>query len=88
MEVSSPEKFVLLQNYPNPFNPSTTIGFSIPQASNVTIEIYNVVGERVASLVNQTLEAGYHNLNFDASNLAIRHIYLSIESKWTERNFC
>jgi hypothetical protein len=67
VEVASPEKFVLLQNYPNPFNPSTTIGFSLPQASNVTVEIYNVVGERVASLVNKTLEAGYHNLNFDAS---------------------
>ncbi|MCW8804847.1 MAG: S8 family peptidase, partial [Ignavibacteriaceae bacterium] len=69
VEVASPEQFVLLQNYPNPFNPSTTISFSIPQASNVKVEIYNVVGERVASLVNQTFEAGYHNLNFDASNL-------------------
>jgi subtilisin family serine protease len=69
VEIASPEQFVLLQNYPNPFNPSTTISFSIPQASNVKVEIYNVVGERVASLVNQTFEAGYHNLNFDASNL-------------------
>jgi len=70
VEVSSPENYVLLQNYPNPFNPSTTIGFSIPQASNVAIEIFNVVGERVASLVNQTLEAGYHNINFDANSLS------------------
>jgi subtilisin family serine protease len=69
VEVSAPEKFVLLQNYPNPFNPSTTIGFSIPQSSDVTIEIYNVVGELVSSLANKTLEAGYHNVNFDAANL-------------------
>jgi hypothetical protein len=70
VEVSAPEKFVLLQNFPNPFNPSTTIGFSIPQTSNVSVEIYNVVGEKVASLVKNTLEAGYHQINFDASNLS------------------
>ncbi|MDH3268743.1 MAG: S8 family peptidase [Ignavibacteria bacterium] len=68
-EVSAPKNFALLQNYPNPFNPSTTIEFSIPQTSNVAIEIFNVVGERVASLINQTLDAGFHNINFDASNL-------------------
>jgi subtilisin family serine protease len=70
VEVSAPERFVLLQNYPNPFNPSTTIGFSIPQTSNVSIDIFNVVGERVANVINNTLEAGYHQLNFDASNLS------------------
>jgi subtilisin family serine protease len=69
VEVFSPEKYTLMQNFPNPFNPSTTIEFSIPQASNVTIEIYNIVGERVASLVNKTLDAGYHRANFNASNL-------------------
>ena len=70
VEVAAPDKYVLLQNYPNPFNPSTTIGFSIPQTSNVSIDIFNVVGERVASLVNQTLEAGYHSVDFNASNLS------------------
>jgi subtilisin family serine protease len=68
-EVSAPKNFALLQNYPNPFNPSTTIEFSIPEMSNVSIEIYNVVGELVASLVNQNLDAGYHSLNLNASNL-------------------
>lgn len=70
VEVASPEDFVLLQNYPNPFNPSTKIAFSIPVTSNVSIDIFNVVGERVASLVNQTLEAGYHSIDFDASSLS------------------
>jgi hypothetical protein len=69
IEVFSPEKYTLAQNFPNPFNPSTTIEFSIPQTSNVTIEIYNVIGERVASLVNKTLAAGYHRTDFNASNL-------------------
>jgi len=68
-EVSAPKNFALMQNYPNPFNPSTTIEFSIPQTSNVSIEIYNVIGENVARLVNQTLEAGYHRFNFDAGSL-------------------
>lgn len=69
VEVFSPEKYTLIQNFPNPFNPSTTIEFSIPQTSNVTIEVYNIVGERVANLVNRTLDAGYHRVNFNASNL-------------------
>jgi hypothetical protein len=68
-EVGAPRNFALLQNYPNPFNPSTTIEFSIPQMSNVKIEVFNVIGELVASLVNQTLNAGYHQVNFDASSL-------------------
>jgi subtilisin family serine protease len=69
VEVYAPEKYTLAQNFPNPFNPSTTIEFSIPQISNVTIEIYNIVGELVASLVNKTLDAGYHRINFNANNL-------------------
>ena len=68
-EVGAPKNFALMQNYPNPFNPSTTIEFSIPQTSNVSIEVYNVIGENVASLVNQTLDAGYHRFDFNASNL-------------------
>jgi hypothetical protein len=69
-EVGAPQNFALMQNYPNPFNPSTTIEFSIPQTSNVKIEVYNIIGELVVSLVNQTLDAGYHRFNFDASSLS------------------
>lgn len=68
-EIGSPQNFMLMQNYPNPFNPSTSIEFSIPVVSNVSVEIYNVIGELVSSLVNQSLEAGYHRINFNASNL-------------------
>jgi hypothetical protein len=77
VEVSAPGKYSLMQNYPNPFNSSTTIEFSIPQTSDVTIEVYNIVGELVVSLVNRTLDAGYHRFNFDAENLPSgTYIYL------------
>ena len=68
-EVGAPTNFALMQNYPNPFNPSTTIEFSIPEASNISVEVYNIIGELVARLINQSLDAGYHKINFNASNL-------------------
>ncbi|MFZ2323039.1 MAG: T9SS type A sorting domain-containing protein [Ignavibacteriaceae bacterium] len=70
-EVSNilPEKFSLGQNYPNPFNPSTKINFSVPEKSNVIINVYNALGEEVKELVNKEFEAGVHNLEFNASDL-------------------
>lgn len=66
-----PTQFFVDQNYPNPFNPTTTIRFGLPQASNVDLRIYNVLGQEVAVIVNgETLNAGTYSFNFDASNLA------------------
>ena len=65
-----PTEFSLSQNYPNPFNPSTTINFGLPVASNVTLKIYNILGEQVADVVNQVMPAGYHQVVFDGSKLA------------------
>ena len=62
--------YSLEQNYPNPFNPSTTIKFSIPEVSNVKLTIYNVLGQKVAELVNSTLEAGSYTFDWNASNVA------------------
>lgn len=62
-------KFELEQNYPNPFNPSTSIKFSIPQASNVKLSIYNLIGQEVATLINQYKTAGSYSVNFDAKGL-------------------
>lgn len=68
---AAPAKFELAQNYPNPFNPSTTISFTLQQTGLTTLKIFNAVGQVVATLVNDVLEAGtYHQKVFDARNLA------------------
>lgn len=63
------KQFVLEQNYPNPFNPTTTIRFSLPVSAEVTINVFNLLGEKVAELVNNNLNAGYHEISFDGSKL-------------------
>ncbi len=60
----------LMQNYPNPFNPKTLIQFSIPEKVMVNLSIYNSLGEKVAELVNNVLEAGIHKVEFDGSNFS------------------
>ncbi|MFA3783786.1 cohesin domain-containing protein [Melioribacteraceae bacterium 4301-Me] len=64
-----PKIFSLSQNYPNPFNPSTTIEFEIPKQTHVTLEIYNILGQKVAELVNKDMSPGRYRINFDANNL-------------------
>jgi hypothetical protein len=65
-----PTEFKLLQNYPNPFNPITTINYSIPQQSNVTIGVYDFIGKEVALLVNENKPAGSYSVKFDGTNLS------------------
>jgi len=66
-----PTGFELEQNYPNPFNPSTSIGFSLPEAADVSIEIYSITGQKITDLVSSTrYQAGRHVVTFDASRLA------------------
>lgn len=67
--VTTPNKFELEQNYPNPFNPSTTIRFTIPEKSNVTLKVFDMLGREVTTLVNEVKDAGTHKVTFDASNL-------------------
>ena len=63
--------FALHQNYPNPFNPSTTISYSLPRSSNVTLKIFDILGGEITTLINnERREAGYNEISFDASNLS------------------
>jgi len=75
-----PTQFALEQNYPNPFNPATTIKFSIPEVSKVTLKIYDILGREVSTLVNEVRNAGNHEVNFDASNLASGMYIYSIKA--------
>ncbi|RPI15519.1 MAG: T9SS C-terminal target domain-containing protein [Ignavibacteriae bacterium] len=65
-----PTSFKLEQNYPNPFNPSTTINYSIPKASEVSIKVYDMLGHEVMTLVNEQKNAGNYSVVMDASNLS------------------
>jgi hypothetical protein len=62
--------FKLKQNYPNPFNPSTRITFTLPGIENVTLEIYNTLGQKIEILLNKKMSAGSHEVEFKAQNLS------------------
>lgn len=66
---SIPEIFGLAQNYPNPFNPSTNLQFELPEQAQVSLVVFNITGQKVSTLVDQHLNAGFHTYTFDASSL-------------------
>jgi len=70
LQVTPPEKFELFQNYPNPFNPSTMISYQLPVISNVSLKIYDAIGREVATLDEGVKEAGYHQNEWNARNVA------------------
>jgi hypothetical protein len=63
-----PADFALAQNYPNPFNPSTVIGFALPTRQNVTLSVYNLLGQKVRTLRDEEMDAGNHEVVWDATN--------------------
>lgn len=80
-----PTKYELMQNYPNPFNPATKIRFSLPEDAKIAINIYNILGEKVASVLNEELKAGFHEVDFTSNSTGYQlssgvYIY-SIEAK-------
>ena len=69
LEVSAlPTVFSLSQNYPNPFNPSTTIKFQLPQKERVVLEVYNTLGEKVKTLVDDIRDPGFYEARWDGTN--------------------
>ena len=64
-----PLEIALMQNYPNPFNPVTTIQFTMPSMSNVTLRVFDILGREVAVLIDEEKPAGYHEVHFDASHM-------------------
>ena len=72
--------YALEQNYPNPFNPTTKIRFSIPKEENVKVIVTNSLGQQVAELLNSKLEAGRHELNFNAGNYSSGVYFYQIQA--------
>jgi hypothetical protein len=75
-----PNAFALRQNYPNPFNPSTAIEFSLPVSGQVTLEVYNMIGQKVATLVNGKLAAGSHTISWNAQDVPSGIYFYKLET--------
>jgi hypothetical protein len=80
VEVLTPDVYTLAQNYPNPFNPSTKIAFSLAVDSKVSLKIFDVLGQEVATLVNQDLTAGVYNYDFNATGINSGVYFYKIEA--------
>ena len=79
------KEFKLEQNYPNPFNPSTNIKFSLPKPETVTIEIYDIIGQRIETLLSKPMSAGYHEVEFNGQNLSSGiYLYRIEASEWSD----
>lgn len=74
------DDFVLNQNYPNPFNPATTINFSIPEASFVSLKVFNSLGQEIETLVAKELNAGNYKYDWDATNLTSGIYFYTIQA--------
>ena len=75
-----PEEYTLLQNYPNPFNPSTKIEYTLPLDSHIKLTIYNLLGEQVSSLVNESKTAGYYSVSWNAGHIPSGIYFYSLET--------
>ncbi len=79
--INSPKAFVLKQNYPNPFNPRTVISFNLPKSAFTSLNVYNVLGEKVTTIVDKWLNNGSYKIEFDAADLTSGIYYYVLKSK-------
>ncbi len=83
--ITLPKSVELFQNFPNPYNPTTTINYQLPNNNFVTLKVYNLLGEEIATLVNGEVEAGVHEVQFDGSKLSSGiYFYKLTAGKFTE----
>lgn len=85
-KTSLPKEYAVGQNYPNPFNPSTVIKYALPADAQVTLELYNVIGQRVTTLINRSMSAGYHEYTVDMNNYKLAsgmYIYKFASTEFT-----
>ena len=80
VQITKPAKIKLFQNCPNPCNPETTISFSVPEANNISLNIYNVLGENVEPIVEEFLFAGHYNYKWQAQNLPSGIYYYTLKA--------
>ncbi|MCB0281846.1 MAG: T9SS type A sorting domain-containing protein [Calditrichaeota bacterium] len=79
--LNAPDVFALKTNYPNPFNPTTTIPYSLPATGKVTLEVFNILGQKVTTLVNTVQQAGQHRVLFNGKDLASGSYFIAIRFK-------
>ncbi len=79
-DLQLPDDLILYQNYPNPFNPSTMISFSLPESMNVKVKVFNLLGEKVAEIINDFLPVGSYKFKFDAEALSTGVYLVTIET--------
>jgi hypothetical protein len=75
----APQQLALMQNYPNPFNPSTLIHFELPNAGQVKLEVYNILGKKIATLIDEVKNQGAHQVLFEASGISSGVYFYRIE---------
>ncbi len=84
LEYTKPMDYRLDNNYPNPFNPATTLRYTLPDESSVSLRIYNILGEVVSNLVNEVQSAGYYEMNFNATGYATGVYIYTFQAKSTD----
>jgi hypothetical protein len=85
--VGLPTAYAVSQNYPNPFNPSTKIDFELPYDSKISIILYDISGREIAKIVNEQIAAGYHNVQFNGSNISSGMYFYRINADGNGQNF-